>query len=155
MFSMPELAFSVETILYFAAIGLIIIGFSGLLIVQNIFRMLLALVLFESGANLLLVLSGFRDQGIAPIFLSANVASVDMIMNDPVPQALVLTAIVIGVGIQALALALIFKIRDNYGTLDMRKIRFKLERSIAKKAGVTAPGSVDSPSQFGETTSHE
>jgi multicomponent Na+:H+ antiporter subunit C len=157
--SFMELPFSVDTILYFGAIGLILIGLSGLLIVQNVFRMLLALVLFESGANLLLVLSGFQNQGIAPIFLYASINTSDAIMNDPVPQALVLTAIVIGVGIQALALALIFKVKDNFGSLDMRKIRFKVEKSIAEHAEVKPPASVDTPYQLSGynrgKTSHE
>ena len=150
MSSILELTLSVELILYFGAIGLIVIGLAGLLIVQNVFRMLLALVLFESGANLLLVLSAFREQAIAPIFLYGSINTSDAIMSDPVPQALVLTAIVIGVGIQALALALIFKVRDNYGSLDMRTIRFKVEQDIAEQLAVSPPGSTDSPLQLSE-----
>jgi len=40
-----------------------------------------------------------------------------------VPQALVLTAIVIGVGVLALALALAIQVYRHYGTLDVRKIK--------------------------------
>lgn len=134
--------FTIEGILYFGAISLSIIGLFGLLVSKNIFRMLLALVIFEAGANLLLVLSGFIRNGIAPIFTENNAGAV---MNDPVPQALVLTAIVIGVGIQALALALIFKVKKHYGSMDMRTIRSKLEREIAERAGVTPPGSNEAP----------
>ncbi len=134
--------FTIEGILYFGAISLSLIGLFGLLVSQNIFRMLLALVMFEAGANLILVLSGFIENGIAPIFMNGNANAV---MNDPVPQALVLTAIVIGVGIQALALALIFRVKKHYGTLDMDDIRSKLESEIATQAGVTAPGSHQSP----------
>lgn len=133
---------SIEGILYFGAISLSLIGLFGLLVSQNIFRMLLALVIFEAGANLILVLSGFRENGIAPIFLGDNGNAV---MNDPVPQALVLTAIVIGVGIQALALALIFRVKKHYGTLDMGIIRSKLEVEIADQSGVAAPGSNQAP----------
>lgn len=134
--------FTIEGILYFGAISLSLIGLFGLLVSKNIFRMLLALVMFEAGANLILVLSGFRENGIAPIFLDNNAGSV---MNDPVPQALVLTAIVIGVGIQALALALIFKVQKHYGTLDMGIIRSKLENEMASQAGVVPPGSNNAP----------
>lgn len=134
--------FTIEGILYFGAISLSLIGLFGLLVSQNIFRMLLALVMFEAGANLILVLSGFRENGIAPIFLGDNVGA---IMNDPVPQALVLTSIVIGVGIQALALALIFRVKKHYGTLNMAVIRSKLEEEIATQAGVAPPGSNQAP----------
>ncbi|HHL32335.1 MAG TPA: Na+/H+ antiporter subunit C [Oceanospirillales bacterium] len=133
---------TIEGILYFGAFSLSIIGLFGLLVSQNIFRMLLALVMFEAGANLILVLSGFIRDGIAPIFIDGNQASV---MNDPVPQALVLTAIVIGVGVQALALALIIRVKKHYGSMDMRTIRSQLEREIAADAGVVPPGSNEAP----------
>ena len=139
----------VEVVLYMGAIGLLIIGLSGLLLVHNAFRMLLSLVMLEAGASLLLVLSGYRELGIAPIFLTdfsnAALSSQDILMNDPVPQALVLTAIVIGVGIQALALALLIKIKHYYGTLDMCLIRDKLEQDIALANGVSTPVSIQSP----------
>jgi multicomponent Na+:H+ antiporter subunit C len=44
-------------------------------------------------------------------------------MVDPVPQALVLTAIVIGVAVLALALSLSIRLYQHYGTLNLRKIR--------------------------------
>ena len=133
---------TIEGILYFGAISLSLIGLFGLLVSNNVFRMLLALVMFEAGANLILVLSGFRENGIAPIFLGDNAGA---IMNDPVPQALVLTAIVIGVGIQALALALIFRVKKQYNSLDMRVIRAQLEEDIAIQAGVEVIGSHNAP----------
>jgi len=42
---------------------------------------------------------------------------------DPLPQALVLTAIVIGVGTTALGLALAKKIHNQYGTFDLDEIK--------------------------------
>lgn len=143
--SMP----GIEIVLYTGAIGLVAIGLAGLLMVNNAFRLILALVLFEAGANLLLILSGFRETGVAPIVVN-NITGISsdtavQVMNDPVPQALVLTAIVIGVGIQALALALVLKLRFHYGTLDMRQIREQLEHGIAINAGVATPTSAHSP----------
>lgn len=134
---------NIEVILYIGAINLIIIGLFGLLMIKNVFRMLLSLVLLESGVNLLLILSGFQEAGIAPIFLPGN--STEQLMNDPVPQALVLTAIVIGVGVQALALALILRVKHHYHTLDMNEIRLQLEHDLAANDGVTAPASAHSP----------
>jgi len=137
---------SIEVILYIGAIGLSIIGLAGILMVNNVFRLVLALVMLEAGANLLLILSGFREGGIAPILLStAGTEGAIGVMNDPVPQALVLTAIVIGVGIQALALALIIRIKHQYGTLDMKQIRETMENDIARNAGVAAPASAHAP----------
>jgi len=127
--------------LYMGAIGLIAIGLGGLVISQNLFRMLLALVLAEAGANLLLVLAGFRFDAIAPI-LSGELLQ----MVDPVPQAMVLTAIVIGVGIQALALSLILQVYKNYHTLNVRELSRLLENDIATAAGVLPASSDEEPS---------
>jgi len=44
-------------------------------------------------------------------------------MVDPVPQALVLTSIVIGVAVLALALSLAIRLYEYYGTLNLRKVR--------------------------------
>jgi len=44
-------------------------------------------------------------------------------MVDPVPQALVLTAIVIGLGVTAVALALVIRLYDHHKTLNINKIR--------------------------------
>ena len=133
---------NVEVILYSGAIGLVVIGLLGLLMHHNLFRMILALAIAEAGANILLVLAGFREGAIAPILLGDNMGQ---LMNDQVPQALVLTAIVIGVGIQALALALVMKVQQHYGTLNMSKIRQKMEQDIALAAGVAASASAHSP----------
>jgi multicomponent Na+:H+ antiporter subunit C len=126
--------------LYCGAIGLIIIGLAGMVIVKNLFRMLLALALAEAGANMLLVLAGFRFDAIAPI-LNGSVQQ----MVDPVPQALVLTSIVIGVGIQALALSMVIQVYRKYGTLNIRELSQQLEADITAESGIKPFSSADQP----------
>jgi multisubunit Na+/H+ antiporter MnhC subunit len=126
--------------LYAGAIGLIVIGVTGIVISKNLFRILLALVIAEAGANMMLVLAGFRIDAIAPIVTGQGTQ-----MVDPVPQAMVLTAIVIGVGIQALALSLIMRVYRLYGTLDMRVLTRRLEQDIAGNAGISPTGSEEGP----------
>ncbi len=104
----------IEMVLYLGATGLLVIGIAGLVMSRHLFRMVLALVIAEAGANLLLVLAGYRWGGEAPIWLSG---SFPQTMVDPVPQAMVLTAIVIGVGIQALAISLLIRVRRESGSL--------------------------------------
>ncbi|ESQ10513.1 MAG: Na+/H+ antiporter subunit C [Thiohalocapsa sp. PB-PSB1] len=133
---------SLETILYLGAIGLLCIGGLGLTMSNNLFRMVLALAIAEAGANLLLVLSGYRADAVAPIL---GVHEAPALMVDPIPQVLVLTAIVIGVGIQALAVSLLLKIHQTYGTLDVRELRAFFEVDVAKAAGIRAPGSLEEP----------
>lgn len=114
------------------ALGLIAIGIGGLVLSRNLFRVVLALSLAEAGANLLLVLVGFRHDAIAPIIEPGRALTT---MVDPIPQAMVLTSIVIGVGVQALALALAIRARASYGTLEMGAMRQHMENDINRAAG--------------------
>lgn len=133
---------SLETILYSGAIGLVVIGVFGLVLSHHLFRMLLALAVAEAGGNLLVVLAGYRGEAIAPII---GYAAPGTPMVDPVPQALVLTAIVIGVGVQALAVAVLVRVYRAYGTLDLRELVEHMQGDIAKAAGIPRSTSTHAP----------
>ncbi len=130
-------------ILFAGAVGLVVIGIAGLVLSNHLFRMLLALAIAEAGANLLLVLAGFRWGAVAPILTPGMPDNLPMV--DPVPQAMVLTAIVIGVGVQALALSLVIRVREAYGTLDLRLVRERLEQDLSAAAGVAPATSREEP----------
>ena len=130
------------TILYVGAIGLLIIGAAGLVVCNNLFRMVLALVLAEAGVNLLLILAGYRGDGAAPIL---GFAPEGAPMVDPLPQVLVLTAIVIGVGVQALAVSVLVRVFRIYGTLDVRELKARLQFDIATEKGSEPPESTHEP----------
>ncbi len=130
------------TIQYVGAIGLLAIGSLGMVVCNNLFRMLLALGLAEAGVSLLLILEAYRCDGTAPI-LGLGPESEPMV--DPVPQVLVLTAIVIGVGVQALAVAVLVRIYHAYGTLDVRELKRHFEFDIAEEQGIEPPESVGQP----------
>lgn len=134
---------SIGLVFFVGAIGLVVIGIGGLLLFDNLFRMVLALAIAEAGANLLLILAGYRWDAVAPIV--TDTAGALPAMVDPVPQAMVLTAIVIGVGVQALALSLIIRIRQRYGTLAMSEARRRMQADIDAAAGVTPPRSQEKP----------
>lgn len=123
---MPDIA----SILFTGALGLIVIGLGGLVLSSHLYRMLLALAIAEAGANLMLVMAGYRWEAIAPIINSPAVSPVNN-MVDPVPQAMVLTAIVIGVGVQALGLTLLIKVYKSYGTLNLAEVKQKMEAGFA------------------------
>ena len=55
-------------------------------------------------------------------------------MVDPLPQALILTAIVIGVGVLALGLALAIQVQRAYGTLDSRELAERLGKGAGRPA---------------------
>jgi multisubunit Na+/H+ antiporter MnhC subunit len=130
------------TLLLIGALGLILIGITGMVLSRHLIRIVFGLALLEAGANLLLILATYRTDSIAPIIIGEAITAN---MADPVPQALVLTAIVIGVAILALALSLTLKIQQAYGTLDVRELRQRLEKDIADNAGIDLPESQDRP----------
>lgn len=130
------------TILFTGAFGLVLIGILGIVMSTHLVRIVLSIVLLETGANLLLMLSGYRSGAAAPIIIDGVVPAA---MVDPVPQALVLTAIVIGVAVQAFMMTLVLRLRSVYGTLDIRELRGHLERDLAQQAGIGLPTSDDEP----------
>lgn len=130
------------SLLVFGGIGLVAIGAVGMAVSRHLLRLVLALAIAEAGANLLLVLAGYRWDAVAPILSGAGVAQP---MVDPVPQALVLTAIVIGVGVQALAVALLIRVKEAYGTLDIRELKTRVEHDICGAAGIAPPESANAP----------
>jgi len=101
-------------------LALFCIGLYGVLRKRNIVKTIIGLGIVEYSMNLFFVLLGYRDAGRAPIY-----AQDQFILNmvDPLPQALVLTSIVIGLGITALLISIAIRIYDKYGTFDITKIK--------------------------------
>ena len=108
-------------IYYIGAFGLILIGLYIILVKHNLIKVIVGLGILDTGVNLFLISVGYITKGTAPIFSRPEIDSEHMV--DPVPQALVLTAIVIGVAVLALALSLAIKLYQHYGTLNLRKVR--------------------------------
>ena len=106
--------------LQYAAIVLIMLGLYGIMTKRNVIKIIVSLNILEIGLNLFIVSVGYVDGGLAPIFTSVNSSS-NLSFVDPLPQALVLTAIVIGVGTTALGLALAKNIYAKYNTYDNKK----------------------------------
>ena len=110
---------------YITAALLIALGLYTLIAKKELMKMVIGICLFDYGANLLLVTVGFNPGGTAPIFSFSDLQP-GMFFVDPVPQALTLTAIVIGACVTALALALVVKLKQKFGTTntdDIRRLR--------------------------------
>jgi multisubunit Na+/H+ antiporter MnhC subunit len=95
----------VHTAFFVSALSLVLVGLFGVLTRRNIIRILLALNILATGVNLFLVAVGYAPGKAAPI-VRETVSGPSMPFVDPLPQAMVLTAIVIGLGTTALALAI-------------------------------------------------
>jgi multisubunit Na+/H+ antiporter MnhC subunit len=89
---------------------------------RNMIKILVGLTVCEVAVNLFFVLISYKARGQAPIFDPVTPIS-PATMVDPLPQALVLTGIVIGLATTALLLAIAMRIYEKYGTYDITEIR--------------------------------
>jgi len=116
--------------IYILAVAFLLTGVYVLIAKKNVVRIIIGVAILEYAVNLLLVLVGYRERGgehfggKAPI-LEEGKAATDLVAGsvDPLPQAMVLTSIVIGLSVTALAVALAIRLYEKYGTFDMNDIR--------------------------------
>jgi len=102
-------------------IGLIfLVGLWGVLSKHNIIKKIIALSIMNGAIVMFFVHHGARFGTTAPILEGAPSAAAAMV--DPLPQALMLTAIVVGICIIALGLALVVLLHRRFATLDIRRI---------------------------------
>lgn len=105
---------------YILCLVLFCIGLYGVLRKRNIIKIIIGLGIIEYAVNLFFVLVGYRSHGRAPILARGEDIAP---MVDPLPQALVLTAIVIGLAVTALVVAIAIRLYEKYETFDITKIR--------------------------------
>ena len=104
----------------FIAVALLV-GVALFIIVfkRNLIKIVMGVAILSCGVNLFLVALGYRAGGVAPIYTVTPEGT----MVLPVPQALTLTNIVIGVSVIALMLTLVMYIYRHMGDADARKSR--------------------------------
>lgn len=100
---------------YWVFVVLLIIGFYGVMTRSNLMKKLLGLSIFQSAVFLLFISMGNVEGGTAPIVLDGNW---DQVFSNPLPQVLILTAIVVGISTLALGLAIVVRIKEAYGRID-------------------------------------
>ncbi len=110
----------VSLIVLCSGLGLILIGLWGMLTQRNMIRMIIGFSLTDTGIHMVMVSIGYVTGGTAPIINDA-VPMADAVNRvvDPVPSALVLTAIVIGLGVTAVMLAFAVRIYKARNTLNI------------------------------------
>ena len=93
-----------------------------LLLRRNMDKMILGIIFLSNATNLLIFISAGLTQG-KPDFIAKEGEKTATAMADPLPQALVLTAIVIGFGIVAFTLTLKYKHHKQTGTYDLDQVK--------------------------------
>ena len=117
--------------LYALCFLLFMIGLYCAVVKKNMVKIVLGIMVMEYAVNLFLIMLGYRMDGTAPILSASDVdretgAIAAQFLNaavDPLPQALVLTSIVISLGSLALMISICIRTYSKYGTFDITEIR--------------------------------
>ena len=112
----------IKAVLYGGIGILFLIGLFGLMKKKNIIKMIICIGIMEMSVNLFLISIVFNITGSAPIITD----DLKLNMIDPIPHALVLTAIVIGIAVLALGLSFAikyFELSNNTNISKMNELR--------------------------------
>mgnify|MGYP006270408665 CR=1 FL=1 len=111
-----------STVLMATGFGLVLIGFAGVLLNRNVLRMAIGFSIVDTGVAMVIVSTGYVRGGTAPI-VDAEAAATGAPFVDPVPAALTVTAIVIGLAVTAVVLAYAIRLHRATGSLDIGDFR--------------------------------
>ena len=99
---------------FVTAIVLMMLGFYVVLVSNHLVKKLIGLGIFQTSALLLYISAAWVEGSVAPI-LTGNPLTT---YTNPLPHVLMLTAIVVGVAVLAVGLAIAVRIRAAYGTVE-------------------------------------
>ncbi len=111
---------------YVLAAVLLLIGLYGMLVKTNLVRKLMAMNVMQVGVIVFFVSLAVRAGGTPPIKLEHQAARTDVAYANPLPHALMLTAIVVSVSTTGVALALLIRIYRRFDTLDEAELLDRL-----------------------------
>ena len=94
---------------------LLMIGLYTVIAKVNLIKKLIGLSVFQSAVFLMYITMDKVEGGTAPII---QPGVTDQLYSNPLPQVLILTAIVVGVSTTALGLAIVVRIKEAYGTIE-------------------------------------
>jgi len=120
-FNQPEV---IKTIVTIGSMALFFLGLFGLLTRKNLIKIFISIAIMETSIFLLFIGLTFKIDFIAPILDTAH-ADVS-VMNDPIPHAMILTAIVIGMAVLALGVSFAieyFKLTGKTDIDEMNEMR--------------------------------
>lgn len=103
---------------YWIIIALMMMGLYVVMAKPNLIKKVIGLNIFQTAVILFYVTMGKVRGGTAPILVEGT-----EVYSNPVPHVLMLTAIVVGIATTALALALVVRLHEAYGTLEEDEIR--------------------------------
>jgi len=99
---------------YYMAVIIMLIGLYAMIAKSNLIKKVIGLNIFQTAIYLFYISIADVEGGTAPILVPGT----DVVYVNPLPHVLILTAIVVGVSITAVAYALAIRIYQSYGTIE-------------------------------------
>ena len=103
----------------FFTIVLFFISFYGLITSKNIIKSIVSILLMEMAVTMFIISIGFTNGMTAPIGMNLENSA------DPLPQALIITAIIRGVTVTAVTLTMLISFYRQYKTTDWDTVKKK------------------------------
>jgi len=114
------------------------IGFYGIVAKDNLIKKIIGLNIFQTAIFLFFISLGAVRGGTAPI-VDLEIIRKGYVYANPLPHVLILTAIVVSVATTAVALSLVIRMHQEYGTIEEREIIEKLSDEGMTRAQGNAP----------------
>ncbi len=106
--------------IYILTLILFFLGIYGMIMCRNYMKKLMSMNIMQVAVIFFFLCLGQKDGGTLPI-LQTGLTNPDLYVN-PLPHALMLTAIVVSLGTTGVAIALLLRIRENYGSVEEEEI---------------------------------
>jgi len=107
---------------------LMMIGLYIVIAHGNLIKKIIGLIIFQTSVFIFYISMAKVDDGTAPILAD------DIILySNPLPHALILTAIVVGIATTALALSLVVRIKEAYGSIEEDEIQHQDNQTQEEK----------------------
>ncbi|HSL90217.1 MAG TPA: cation:proton antiporter subunit C [Ignavibacteriaceae bacterium] len=107
---------------YLFIVVLITIGLYGMIIKKNLVKKVIGMSIFQSAIILFYISSAVKSDATVPILVDELSTAEVITYINPLPHALMLTAIVVGVATVGVAFALLVLIYKRYNTLDEKEL---------------------------------
>lgn len=111
-----------EFLNYWVTVALMMIGFYGVIAHHHLLKKMMALSIFQVSVLLFYITIGGVKEALPPILKEGVTNYV-----NPLPHVLMLTAIVVGISVFAVGMAIIVRIKKAYGTVEEDEI-FELDQ---------------------------
>lgn len=106
-----------ESYNYWISVILMMVGFFGVITHGNLIKKIIGLTIFQVSVLLFYISVGHKRDALVPILVEGGQNYV-----NPLPHVLMLTAIVVGISVTAVGLALAVRIKEEYGTIEEDEI---------------------------------